>query len=202
MRLAATPTTNWPSQGPARSLRVLRVSFWISSGTRFLALRLEYPTTTAGRCVDNAPAAVRHARTGRQQQAERTIDHVYWATDDGSGEFHGNVVELMRWWVAKNGAMPQAAHVIGPIPMMRAAAELTREWGVKTFASVNPIMADGTGMCGGCRLTVGGKVVFACVDGPEFDAHQVDFTELIRRNRAYTAQEKLVLEKHMCRVGL
>jgi len=129
-------------------------------------------------------------------------DEVYWATDDGSGDFHGNVVELMRWWVAKNGAMPDAAHVIGPIPMMRAAAELTREWGVKTFASVNPIMVDGTGMCGGCRLTVGGKVVFACVDGPEFDAHQVDFTELIRRNRAYTEQERLVLEKHMCRVGL
>ncbi len=129
-------------------------------------------------------------------------DEVYWATDDGSGEFHGNVVDLMRWWQAKNGAMPQLAHVIGPIPMMRAAADLTREWGVRTFASLNPIMVDGTGMCGGCRLTVGGKVVFACVDGPEFDAHQVDFTELIRRNRAYLEQERLVLEKHLCRIGL
>jgi ferredoxin--NADP+ reductase len=112
------------------------------------------------------------------------------------------VVDLMRWWQRERGVTPNAAHVIGPIPMMRASAALTREWNVPTFASLNPIMVDGTGMCGGCRLTVGGKVVFACVDGPEFDAHQVDFDELIRRNRAYTEQEKLVLERHLCRVGL
>ncbi len=129
-------------------------------------------------------------------------DDVFWATDDGSAHLHGTVVDLMRWWKERTGITPAAAHVIGPIPMMRAAANLTREWGVKTFASLNPIMVDGTGMCGGCRLTVGGKVVFACVDGPEFDAHAVDFDELIRRNRAYTAQEKLVLEQHLCRIGL
>ena len=126
----------------------------------------------------------------------------FWATDDGSGAFHGNVVELMRWWRTSTGRVPDMVHVIGPIPMMRAAAELTREWGVKTFASLNPIMVDGTGMCGGCRLTVGGKVVFACVDGPEFDAHQVDFTELIRRGRAYLDQEKLALQQHLCKIGL
>jgi len=73
--------------------------------------------------------------------------------------------------------------------MMRGAAELTRAWGVRTFASLNPIMVDGTGMCGGCRVTVGGRVRFACVDGPEFDAHDVDFEELTRRNRAYLEQE-------------
>jgi len=73
--------------------------------------------------------------------------------------------------------------------MMRAAAEVTRAWGVRTFASLNPIMVDGTGMCGGCRVTVGGRVRFACVDGPEFDAHDVDFEELTRRNRAYLEQE-------------
>jgi glutamate synthase (NADPH/NADH) small chain len=129
-------------------------------------------------------------------------DEVHWATDDGSGAFHGNVVQLMRAWKEQNGITPGAAHVIGPIPMMRAAAALTREWGVPTFASLNPIMVDGTGMCGGCRVTVGGKVKFACVDGPEFDAHQVDFDELTRRNRAYLAQEKTVLEEHLCRIGL
>jgi len=86
--------------------------------------------------------------------------------------------------------------------MMRFAAELTREWGVPTFASLNPIMVDGTGMCGGCRVTVGSEVKFACVDGPEFDAHKVDFDELTRRNRAYLDQEKVVLEQHVCRVGL
>ena len=85
---------------------------------------------------------------------------------------------------------------------MRFASQLTREWGVKTVASLNPIMVEGTGMCGGCRVSVGGKPVFACVDGPEFDAHQVDFDLLTLRNRAYMAEEKLVLEKHECMVGL
>ncbi len=135
-------------------------------------------------------------------ELKEACDEVLWATDDGSGAFHGNVVDLMRAWRANEEKLPGAAHVIGPIPMMRAAANLTREWGVPTFASLNPIMVDGTGMCGGCRVTIGEKVRFACVDGPEFDAHQVDFDELIRRNRAYLDQEKLVLEKHLCQVGL
>jgi ferredoxin--NADP+ reductase len=85
---------------------------------------------------------------------------------------------------------------------MRAASALTREWGVRTFASLNPVMIDGTGMCGGCRITVGDKVRFACVEGPEFDAHQVDFDELARRNRAYLEHERRVLQDHQCRIGL
>ncbi|MGE5569743.1 MAG: NADPH-dependent glutamate synthase [Rhodospirillales bacterium] len=136
------------------------------------------------------------------EELRAVADEVHWATDDGSGVFHGNVVQLMRAWKEQSGITPGVVHVIGPIPMMRAAAELTREWGVPTFASLNPIMVDGTGMCGGCRVTVGGKVKFACVDGPEFDAHEVDFDELTRRNRAYLAQEKMVLEKHLCQIGL
>jgi ferredoxin--NADP+ reductase len=71
-----------------------------------------------------------------------------------------------------------------------------------TYASLNPIMVDGTGMCGGCRVTVGGKVRFACVDGPEFDAHQVDFDELTRRTRAYLEQERVSRERHECWIGL
>jgi len=106
----------------------------------------------------------------------------------------------MRDWRAGQPASPGLVHVIGPIPMMRAAAALTREWGVRTLASLNPIMVDGTGMCGGCRVTVNGKVKFACVDGPEFDAHGVDFDELTRRNRAYAAQECISREE--CRIGL
>jgi ferredoxin--NADP+ reductase len=86
--------------------------------------------------------------------------------------------------------------------MMRAAAALTREWGVPTLASLNPIMVDGTGMCGGCRVTVDGKVRFACVEGPEFDAHKVDFDELTRRTRAYLSEERQALEQHLCRIGL
>lgn len=140
------------------------------------------------------------------EQLRSSADEVHWSTDDGSYGFHGNVVQLMRAWKEQSGRHVDAAHVIGPIPMMRYAAELTREWGVPTVASLNPIMVDGTGMCGGCRVTVGGKVVFACVDGPEFDAHQVDFDELTRRTRAYVDFERKALEKHLaehqCKIGL
>ena len=87
---------------------------------------------------------------------------------------------------------------IGPMPMMRAVCELTRPYGVKTIVSMNPIMIDGTGMCGGCRLTVGGETTFACVDGPEFDGHLVDFDEAMKRSRMYRDQEKISMEKHFC----
>jgi ferredoxin--NADP+ reductase len=105
------------------------------------------------------------------------------------------VIDLMRVWRIEQAEPPAVVHITGPIPMMRAAAAMTREWNVPTFASLNPIMVDGTGMCGGCRVTVGGAVRFACVDGPEFDAHRVDFDELARRTGAYREQEHLVLER-------
>ena len=88
---------------------------------------------------------------------------------------------------------------IGPLPMMKAGAELTRDSGVKTMASMNPIMVDGSGMCGCCRVTVDGKMKFACVDGPDFDAHSVDFDELIVRNRFYHEQERRAYE-HYCQL--
>jgi glutamate synthase (NADPH) small chain len=127
---------------------------------------------------------------------------VRWSTDDGSAGFPGTVVDLMRRWREQQASPPGAVHLIGPVPMMRAAAELTRAWGARTFASLNPIMVDGTGMCGGCRVTVAGRVRFACVDGPEFDAHDVDFEELTRRNRAYLDEERIAREGHVCRMGL
>jgi ferredoxin/flavodoxin---NADP+ reductase len=127
---------------------------------------------------------------------------VHWATDDGSFGFQGNVVSLLKT-LAGPGTFDEG-HVIGPIPMMKAAADATRDWGLKLHASLNPVMIDGTGMCGGCRVTVGDEVRFACVDGPEFDAHLVDFDELARRNRAYRSQEQIVHKQHGngCRVGL
>jgi glutamate synthase (NADPH/NADH) small chain len=137
-----------------------------------------------------------------EDELRGAADEMLWATDDGSYGFHGTVVDLMRHWRSLRADPPAAVHVIGPIPMMRAAAELTRQWGVRTYASLNPIMLDGTGMCGGCRVTVGDKVKFACVDGPEFDAHLVDFDELARRNRAYVEQERRVYQEHLCRIGL
>jgi ferredoxin/flavodoxin---NADP+ reductase len=129
-----------------------------------------------------------------------SVDTLHWATDDGTYGFHGNVVQLLL-----NLAGPDSfseGHVIGPIPMMKAAAEATRNWGLKLHASLNPVMIDGTGMCGGCRVSVGEQVKFACVDGPEFDAHLVDFDELVRRNRAYRQMEQEALQRHECRVGL
>jgi glutamate synthase (NADPH/NADH) small chain len=134
------------------------------------------------------------------KELRAACDEVRWATDDGSNGFRGTVVDLMRDWYKGNGL--HASHVIGPIPMMKAAANLTREWHVPTYASLNPIMIDGTGMCGGCRVNVGGKIRFACVEGPEFDAHQVDFDELTRRNQAYRDHERRALEEHLCRIGL
>jgi len=164
------------------------------------------PVARAFREAGNHVTALCGARTASlvilDEELRAAVDELLWATDDGSLGFHGNVVQLMRWWKQQQTEMPAAAHVIGPIPMMRFAAEETRVWGVKTFASLNPIMVDGTGMCGGCRVTVGGKVRFACVEGPEFDAHGVDFDELTRRNRAYVAKEQRVLEEHLCRIGL
>jgi ferredoxin--NADP+ reductase len=110
-------------------------------------------------------------------------------TDDGSYGRHGRVADPLRerleW-----GERWDAVYAVGPLPMMKAVAELTRPFGVHTLVSVNALMVDGTGMCGGCRLTVGGEMRFACVDGPEFDGHAVDFDELIRRNRTYREQER------------
>ena len=120
-----------------------------------------------------------------REELLEAADEVHWATDDGSAGFHGTVVDLMRHHLEHSLQAPLFAHVIGPIPLMRAASELTREWGVRTVASLNPIMVDGTGMCGGCRVSVAGKPVLACGDGPELDAHQVDFEQFALRNRAY-----------------
>jgi glutamate synthase (NADPH/NADH) small chain len=164
------------------------------------------PVAKAFKDAGNHVIAMCGARTKDHMILDRelreAVDEVHWATDDGSHGFHGNVVEMMRHWRSGHPNSVGAAHVIGPIPMMKFASALTKEWGVPTVASLNPIMVDGTGMCGGCRVTVGGEVLFACVDGPEFNAHEVDFDELTARTRAYLEQEKQARERHACRVGL
>jgi NAD(P)H-flavin reductase len=164
------------------------------------------PVARAFLAAGNHVTALCGARSSIQiildAELRSAADEVLWATDDGSAGLHGTVVDLMRAWRVGNSCTLGAAHVIGPIPMMRAAAAVTREWGVLTYASLNPIMVDGTGMCGGCRVTVGGSVRFACVDGPEFDAHQVDFEELTRRTRAYLEEERVSRERHQCLIGL
>ena len=118
-------------------------------------------------------------------------------TDDGSNGHKGFVTTALEEQL-KAGADYQRVIAIGPMPMMRAVCELTRPYGIQTIVSMNPIMIDGTGMCGGCRLTVGGETKFACVDGPEFDGHLVDFDEAMKRSRMYRDQEIIRMEKHFC----
>ena len=100
----------------------------------------------------------------------------------------------------KEGNQYDEVIAIGPLVMMKFVCKLTKEYGIKTTVSMNPIMIDGTGMCGGCRVTVGGKMKFACVDGPDFDGHEVDFDELMNRNSVYRAQEAEEKERHACRM--
>ena len=120
-------------------------------------------------------------------------------TDDGSAGFKGFVTERLSQLIAGDGpGRPDHVVAIGPMAMMRAVAETTREPKVHTLVSMDPLMVDGTGMCGGCRVTVGGKAQFACVDGPCFDAHQVDFEVAMRRNKQYVREEKLALDRLNC----
>ncbi len=121
-------------------------------------------------------------------------------TDDGSYGRKGFVSDALKE-ILDSGDKPDLVIAIGPLIMMRVIADLTKPYGVHTVVSLNPIMVDGTGMCGGCRVTVGGEVKFTCVDGPEFDAHKVDFNELLMRQRYYLEEEKTSKEKHVCRLN-
>ena len=116
-------------------------------------------------------------------------------TDDGSNGKKGFVTDALREQL-EAGVKYEHVVAIGPMPMMRAVCEMTRPYGIHTVVSMNPIMIDGTGMCGGCRLTVDGKIKFACVDGPDFDGHQVDFDEAIRRSKMYADQERQSMDEH------
>lgn len=132
-----------------------------------------------------------------ENEMKEVCDEVYPTTDDGSYGYHGFVTDKLKD-IINSGTKVDFVLAIGPIPMMKAVAEVTRPYGIKTVVSLNPIMVDGTGMCGGCRAVVDGKTVFVCVDGPEFDAHQVDFAVLTQRNRIYLEEEKTSLQNHLC----
>lgn len=121
-------------------------------------------------------------------------------TDDGSNGNKGFVTDILKK-IISDGNKYDVAIAIGPLMMMKAVSSLTREYGIKIIVSMNPIMIDGTGMCGGCRVTVGGKVKFACIDGPDFDGHQVDFDEALRRQQFYRDEEKQSLD-HICMLGV
>ncbi|MBQ6877980.1 MAG: sulfide/dihydroorotate dehydrogenase-like FAD/NAD-binding protein [Oscillospiraceae bacterium] len=129
----------------------------------------------------------------------KNSDRFFLCTDDGSKGEKAFVTEKLRELLG-GGEKYDKIFVIGPIPMMKAVCEITREPKIKTVVSMNSIMLDGTGMCGACRLTVGGKTKFACVDGPEFDGHLVDFDEAEKRSAIYRKEEKESFEKHSCRL--
>lgn len=133
-----------------------------------------------------------------EEEMRVVSDHLYITTDDGSYGEKGFVTDVLKRLLAEDTY--DLVIAIGPIPMMKFVSQVTKEAGVKTIVSLNPIMIDGTGMCGGCRVTVGGQLKFACVDGPDFDGHQVDFDELMRRNSVYRQQEQKDGE-HICRLG-
>ena len=134
-----------------------------------------------------------------EDEFKAVSDNMYLMTDDGSYGEHGFVTVKLQELLEK-GNKYDAVLAIGPIPMMKFVCKTTEPFGVKTMVSLNPIMVDGTGMCGGCRVTVGGEVKFACVDGPEFDGHKVDFAELMSRNSTYRTREAEVTETHTCRM--
>ncbi|MCL1977104.1 MAG: sulfide/dihydroorotate dehydrogenase-like FAD/NAD-binding protein [Candidatus Bathyarchaeota archaeon] len=126
-----------------------------------------------------------------EKEIEAVSTEVIYSTDDGSKGQKGFVSDLLKDLIAKKEQI-NIVFVIGPPIMMMVTSEVTRPFGIKTIASLNPIMVDGMGMCGACRVTVDGQIKFACVDGPEFDAHKVDFKELIQRLKCYIPEEKQV----------
>jgi len=166
-----------------------------------------YPQAGALKAAGNFVSAIVGGRSRPlvilEKELAQVADQVFPCTDDGSYGFHGLVTQRLESLVAESAADRPVREVIcaGPVPMMRAVAALTRPLGIRTIASLNPIMVDGTGMCGGCRVQVGGRTLFACVDGPEFDAHEVDFAELADRLGAYREQERAAMERHACRLA-
>ena len=134
-----------------------------------------------------------------KDELEAACTNLIIMTDDGSNGHKGFVTQALEQQI-QAGREYDTVIAIGPLPMMKAVCEMTRPLNIKTIVSMNPIMIDGTGMCGGCRLTVGGETKFACVDGPDFDGHLVDFDEAMARGRMFLPEEAQAREKHICRI--
>jgi ferredoxin--NADP+ reductase len=159
---------------------------------------LAYPTTVALKRAGNRIVTILGGRNRDlvllENEMRGVSDELYVTTDDGSYGEKGLVTDKLRALIAQGMKIDEVL-AVGPVPMMKAVAEVTKEPGIHTMVSLNPIMIDGTGMCGGCRVIVGGKSKFACVDGPEFEAHEVDFSVLMQRNRMYRESERKSLEE-------
>ena len=136
-----------------------------------------------------------------KEEMAAVCDNLYICTDDGSEGFKGLVTAMLEKLVLEDGKKYDQAVAIGPMIMMKFATLTCKKLNLPVIVSLNTLMVDGTGMCGACRVTVGGKVRFACVEGPEFDGHLVDFDEAMRRQRMYVEEEHEASEHHVCRIG-
>jgi ferredoxin--NADP+ reductase len=158
---------------------------------------MAYPTAAALKRAGNRVLTIIGGRTKDlvilEAEMRAVSDAVMVTTDDGSYADKGLVTDKLKQLIG-NGTQIDLVLAVGPIPMMKAVADVTRKENIRTIVSLNPIMIDGTGMCGGCRVLIDGKSEFACVDGPEFDAARVDFAVLVQRNAMYRAAEKRSLE--------
>ncbi|MFA5336834.1 MAG: sulfide/dihydroorotate dehydrogenase-like FAD/NAD-binding protein [Candidatus Omnitrophota bacterium] len=160
-----------------------------------------YPVTKAFKTAGSRVTTILGARTKEllilEQELKKVSDDFYVTTDDGSYGKKGFVTDILKELLAGNDKTYNLVYAVGPIPMMRKVAETTKPFNVKTLVSLNALMVDATGMCGCCRVSIGGKTKFSCVDGPEFDAHEVDWDELIKRNKIYFDKEQ-----HICKLSL
>ena len=160
-----------------------------------------YPITKALKECGNRVTSIIGARTKDliilEDEMRKASDKLVVTTDDGSYGFHGFVSAVLQEMIDK-GEKIDRVFAIGPVPMMRVIAAVTKPHGIKTIVSLNPIMVDATGMCGACRVAVAGKTKFTCVDGPEFDGHEVDFDMLVKRLRMYCEQERQSHKEHRC----
>ncbi len=163
-----------------------------------------YPQAAALKAKGNYVSAIMGGRSKPYVILEKELraicDGVYPCTDDGSYGFHGFVTARLKKLIDETDRPVKMVLCAGPVPMMRAIAELTRPLGIHTVASLNPVMVDGTGMCGGCRVLIDGQAMFACVDGPEFDAHKVDFAVLADRLTTYREAERAAAQRHQCQL--
>lgn len=166
-----------------------------------VGMSLIYPIAKAMREAGNHVITIIGARTKElifmEEEMRAVSDEYIVATDDGSRGYKGFVSLALADMFIIPGTKIDLAVAIGPVPMMRAVCSITRRYGIPTIVSLNPIMVDGTGMCGACRVSVGGETKFVCVDGPEFDGHQVDFQGLMERQRTYLPEEKECYD-HYC----
>lgn len=161
-----------------------------------------YPLAAALKKAGNTVTSIIGARTKSllilEEEMKRVSDRLIVATDDGSYGYQGFVSAVLQNLIDA-GEKIDRVYAIGPVPMMRVLSNVTRPHDIKTIVSLNSIMVDATGMCGACRVSVGGKTKFTCVDGPEFDGHEVDFDQLSNRLRMYQTQEKQCMDAHRCK---